>query len=477
VFEPLAKGPGAGPAVSQSRLLIVEDDEAIQTQLKYALRDEFSLILAGDRPQALARLREAQPPVVTLDLGLPPAAHTAEEGLKTLEEILRAAPSTRVVVLTGNADRANALRAVQAGAFDYQAKPVDIDALRIVLRRALFLHGVETEAAQQVGDAEASARFEDLVGHSPKMREIFDIVTRVARTDATVLVEGESGTGKELLAHAVHAKSRRRDRPFVPINCGAIPETLLEAELFGHERGAYTGAHVQRKGKLEGADGGTLFLDEIGEMSLLLQVKLLRFLQEREIERIGGRDRIKVDVRVVGATNKNLKAEIAGGRFREDLYFRLSVVTITLPPLRERGEDIILLANTLLRRNCQDQRRKLQFSQDALMALAGYAWPGNIRELENVVQRAVIMARGKFIEPADLGFAAAAGSGEAPRPLKEARNQLERELLLEALTRTKGNISQAAKELGVSRPTLHDLLDKHEIDSRTLRPSATRDDA
>jgi two-component system NtrC family response regulator len=461
--------------VSQPRLLIVEDNEDIQTQLKYALRDEFSLLFAGDRAQALARLREAQPPVVTLDLGLPPAPEGAEEGLRILEEILRAAPATKVVVLTGNADRANALRAVQAGAFDYQSKPIDVDALKVVLRRALFLQGVEAEAARQVSATEAAARFEDIVGTSPKMREIFDIVTRVARTDATVLVEGESGTGKELLAHALHLKSRRRERAFVPINCGAIPETLLEAELFGHEKGAYTGAHVQRKGKLEVADGGTLFLDEIAEMSLPLQVKLLRFLQEREIERIGGRERIKVDVRVVAATNKDLKAELGAGRFREDLYFRLSVVTIKLPPLRERGEDIILLANTLLRRYAQEQRRKLQFGQDALLALAGYAWPGNIRELENVVQRAVIMARGKFIEPADLGFETPAATGEEPRRLKDARNRLERELLLEALTRTKGNISQAAKELGISRPALHDLLDKHAIDSRTLRPTAKLD--
>jgi two-component system NtrC family response regulator len=458
--------------VSQPRLLVVEDDEGIQTQLKYALRDEFSLVFAGDHDQALARLQEAAPPLVTLDLGLPPAAHTAQEGLRILEAILRVAPATRVVVLTGNADRANALRAVHAGAFDYQQKPIDIDALRVVLRRALFLHGVETEAAHQLSDADAAARFEEIVGASPKMHETFDIVTRVARTDATVLVEGESGTGKELVARAVHTKSRRRDRAFVPINCGAIPETLLEAELFGHEKGAYTGAHVQRRGKLEVAAGGTLFLDEIGEMSLPLQVKLLRFLQEREIERIGGRERIKVDVRVVAATNKDLKAEIVGGRFREDLYFRLSVVTIKLPPLRERGEDIILLANTFLRRSSKEYRRKLQFSQDALLALAGYAWPGNIRELENVVQRAVILARAKLIERADLGFEAPTGSGEAPRRLKEARDQLERELVLEALTRTKGNISQAAKELGVSRPTLHELLDKHAIDSRVLRPTA-----
>jgi two-component system NtrC family response regulator len=300
-------------------------------------------------------------------------------------------------------------------------------------------------------------------------------VTRVARTDATVLVEGESGTGKELLARAIHGKSRRRDRGFVPINCGAIPETLLEAELFGHEKGAYTGAHIQRKGKLEVADSGTLFLDEIGEMSLLLQVKLLRFLQERVIERIGGREPIKLDVRVVAASNKDLKAELAGGRFREDLYFRLSVVTIKLPPLRDRGEDIILLANTLLRRSSKEHGRKLRFSGDAALALAAYTWPGNVRELENVVQRAVIMARGKLIEPADLGFEASTGAGEVPRRLKDARNQLERELLLEALTRTRGNISQAAKDLGISRPGLHELLDKHRIDSRLLRPTADVD--
>jgi len=463
--------------VSQPRLLIVEDDEAIQTQLKYALRDEFNLVVAGDRAQALLRLREAQPPVVTLDLGLPPAAHTAEEGLRTLDEILRAAPATKVVVVTGNADRANALRAVQAGAFDYHAKPVDIDALRVVLRRAAFLQGVEAETAHQGSRAEAGGRFEDIVGNSPKMREVFDIVTRVSRTDATVLVEGESGTGKELIARALHVKSRRDDRAFVPINCGAITETLLEAELFGHEKGAYTGAHVQRKGKLEVADGGTLFLDEIGEMSLGLQVKLLRFLQEREIERIGGRNRIRIDARVLAATNKDLKAEVAAGRFREDLYFRLSVVTIRLPPLRERGEDVILLANTFLRRNCQEYRRKLQLSQEASAALGAYHWPGNVRELQNVVQRAVIMARGKAIEPADLGFEAPEARDGAPRRLKNARSQLERELIVEALTRTKGNISQAAKDLGVSRPTLHDLLAKHGVNSSLLRPTDSLDEA
>ena len=450
-------------------LLIVEDDESIRTELKYELRDEYTLVFAGDRLEALASLRQAGPDLVTLDLGLPPAPEGAEEGLRTLEEILRAVPSTKVIVVTGNGERANALRAVQAGAFDYLSKPIDIDALKGVLRRAGFLQGVEAEAGQHLTTVEAATRFEDLIGQTPKMAQIFETVTRVAQTDVTVLIQGESGTGKELLARALHVKSPRHDNDFVPINCGAIAETLLEAELFGHEKGAYTGAHVQRKGRVEVADRGTLFLDEIGEMSLALQVKLLRFLQEREIERIGGRQRIKVDTRVVAATNKDLKAEIVAGRFREDLYFRLSVVTITIPPLRERGDDIVLLANSFLRRACEQYRRNLQFGRDASFALAAHSWPGNVRELENSVQRAVIMARGRFIGLADLGLEAADVPGQGGRRLKEARNQVERELLLEALARTQGNISQAARELGVSRPALHDLLHKHGIDSKTLR--------
>jgi two-component system NtrC family response regulator len=295
------------------------------------------------------------------------------------------------------------------------------------------------------------------------------MISVVAKTDVTVLVHGESGTGKELIARAVHQKSRRKNAPFVPINCGAIPETLLESELFGHEKGAYTGAHVQRKGKLEQAESGTVFLDEIAEMSLPLQVKLLRFLQEREIERLGGRQRIPVDTRVIAATNKDLKTEIAAGRFREDLYFRLSVVALTLPPLRERAEDIGMLANAFLRRNCQLYRRRLQFSADALTAISQYAWPGNIRELENAVQRAAILARGRFIEPTDLGIAPAAVTEKLS--LREARNRVERQFVVDALVRTRGNISRAALELGISRPALHDLLEKHQIQSRELRVS------
>jgi two-component system, NtrC family, response regulator len=452
------------------KLLVVEDDDAIRTQLKYALRDRYALWFAENRARALALVQEVHPDLVSLDLGLPPHPETIEEGLRTLEEILRLAPSTKVIVLTGNGDRSNARRAIELGAVDYLSKSADLAEYELVLRRSLFVHALETENARETAQAEAGARFEEIIGSTPQMREIFSMVSLVAKTDVTVLVQGESGTGKELVARAVHGKSRRKNAPFVPINCGAIPETLLESELFGHEKGAYTGAHVQRKGKLELADGGTVFLDEIAEMPLPLQVKLLRFLQERKVERLGGRQQIHVDTRIIAASNKDLKADVAAGGLREDLFFRLSVVTITLPPLRERAEDIGMLANAFLRRACQEYRRKLRFSSAALAAVAQYPWPGNIRELENAVQRASIMARGQFIEPADLGI-------PSPNPterlsLREARNRVERQVVVDALTRTRGNISRAATELGVSRPTLHGLLDKHGIDSRELRPAA-----
>jgi two-component system NtrC family response regulator len=457
--------------MSQPKLLIVEDDDAIRTQLKYALREKYELSFADTGAKALAAVAEVKPDLVSLDLGLPPHPDTAEEGLRTLEEILRAAPAMKVIVVTGNGDRGNARRAVELGAADYLSKPVDIAEYETVLKRNTYLRTLEAESAKEAADAEANARFEEIIGHTPKMKEVFGVVSLVAKTDVTVLVQGESGTGKELVARAVHHKSRRRNAPFVPINCGAIPETLLESELFGHEKGAYTGAHVQRKGKLELADNGTVFLDEIGEMTLPLQVKLLRFLQEREIERLGGRQRVRVDTRVIAASNRELRAEVAAGRFREDLYFRLSVVTVTLPPLRERAEDITVLAHAFLRRSCQEYRRKLQFSSEALSAISQHPWPGNIRELENAVQRATIMAKGRFIEPGDLGIAASPATERLS--LREARNRVERKVVVDALTRTRGNISRAAMELGISRPALHDLLEKHHIDSKELRPAGT----
>ena len=446
------------------KLLIVEDEEPIRTQLKYALRDDFTLLFAEDRVAALSTVAGEQPAVVSLDLGLPPHPESAECGLETLDQIMRTAPATKVVVLTGNGGRESAIRSVQLGAFDYHQKPIQLNELKVVLQRAAYLQTLESDAEKRGN--EPAIRFADMLGHTQAMREIFAVVSRIARTDVTVLIQGESGTGKELLARAVHANGARRNRPFVAINCGAIPDTLLESELFGHERGAYTGAHVQRKGKLELADGGTLFLDEVGEMSPPLQVKLLRFLQEREIERVGGREVLRVDARVVAATNKDLKAELQARRFREDLYYRLSVVNLTLPPLRERGEDVVLIANALLQRISTTHRRKLRFGSTALEAIARHPWPGNVRELENAVERAVLMARGKLVEARDLGIDL---PEQPPASLREARDRAERAALVEALVRTRGNITQASRLLAVSRPTLHGLIGRYGVTARDFR--------
>jgi two-component system NtrC family response regulator len=454
--------------MERERLLIIEDDEDIRTQLTYALQDEYDVSVAGDRTRAAAAVQEAPPEIVTLDLGLPPTPDTAEEGLRALEDILAVAPDAKVIIITGNGDRANAVAAVERGAFDYHLKPVNLDDLKVVLRRATYLRQLERESEEQARQREDSIRFTDILGSTPKMREIFGVIQRVAKTDATVLCEGESGTGKELVARAVHTHSPRRSGPFVAINCGAIPETLLESELFGHERGSFTGAHAQRKGKIEMATGGTLFLDEITEMSLPLQVKLLRFLQQREIERVGGREVIPIDVRVVAATNQSLDEALRGGRFREDLYYRLSVVTIHLPPLRERGEDVVLLANAFLRRNAQALKRKVRFSPEALEAIVKYQWPGNIRELENKVHRAVIMATSRIIGSADLDLNPSAVIDALPT-LREARDQSERRLIVNALVRSRGNISRAARVLDISRPTFHDMLVKHSIDAKEFR--------
>ncbi len=454
--------------MERERLLIIEDDEDIRTQLTYALQDEYDVSVAGDRTRAAAAVQEAPPEIVTLDLGLPPTPDTAEEGLRALEDILAVAPDAKVIIITGNGDRANAVTAVERGAFDYHLKPVNLDDLKVVLRRASYLRQLERESEEQAKQQEDSIRFTDILGSTPKMREIFGVIQRVAKTDATVLCEGESGTGKELVARAVHSHSPRRSAPFVAINCGAIPETLLESELFGHERGSFTGAHAQRKGKIEMATGGTLFLDEITEMSLPLQVKLLRFLQQREIERVGGREVIPIDVRVVAATNQSLDEALRGGRFREDLYYRLSVVTIHLPPLRERGEDVVFLANAFLRRNGQALKRKVRFSPEALEAIVKYQWPGNIRELENKVHRAVIMATSRIIGSADLDLNPSAVIDALPT-LREARDQSERRLIVNALVRSRGNISRAARVLDISRPTFHDMLVKHSIDAKEFR--------
>jgi two-component system, NtrC family, response regulator len=452
--------------MSKPKLLIVEDEEPTRSQLTCGLRDDFTLVFAADGVEALSALKREQPALVSLDLGLPPHPQSAEPGLDALDQIMKAAPETKVVVLTGHGGRERAIRAVQLGAFDHHQKPIHLDELKIVLRRAAYLQTLEAEVESQRA-RETSTRFEDILGHTPAMREIFTVVSRVAPTDVTVLIEGESGTGKELLARAIHSNSARRHRPFVAINCGAIPDTLLESELFGHEKGAYTGAHIQRRGKLELAQGGTLFLDEVGEMSPLLQVKLLRFLQERAIERVGGREVLRVDARVVAATNKGVKAEVQAGRFREDLYYRLSVVNLTLPPLRERGEDVVLIAAAFLQRCEREHRRKLRFGSSALEALTHYPWPGNVRELKNAVERAVLMARTKFIEASDLGIEVKERIEQMP--LRDAREKAERRALIDALVKTRGNVTQAAGLLAVSRPTVHGLIAKYSVRAQDFR--------
>jgi len=399
------------------------------------------------------------PDVVLLDLGLPPRPNDTEEGFKTLCDLLSARPTAKIVVITGQGEKENALKAIGEGAYDFLAKPILVDDLKIILRRAFHVARLEREyrAAQAQMD---SGDFEGMIGSSPAMEAIFSAIRKMATTDVPVLVLGESGTGKELVARGIHRRSSRCAGPFVAINCGAIPEALLESELFGHEKGSFTGAHAQTVGRIETAAGGTLFLDEIGELPLALQVKLLRFLQEGTVERVGGRKTIPVNVRVIAATNSDLKQGMAGGRFREDLYFRLAVVVIAMPALRDRHGDIALLAKGLFRRFAEEQKSRLKgFSPAAQRVMEAYHWPGNVREMENLIRRAVIMADGTTISAADLGLATTE-SGYPGSTLKEAREHLEREMITRALERHHGTIARAAADLGVSRPTLYELMEK-----------------
>lgn len=440
------------------RLLIVDDDEEIRTQMKWGLTEEYDIVLAEDRPTALELLSEHRPQVVLLDLGLPPRPAEPVEGLAALSEILSRDSMTKVIIVSGQGEKANAMQAIGAGAYDFLTKPVELDMVKLLLRRAFHIAGLEREyrqIQQQQGET-----FEGMMGTSPAMQSVFNSIRKVATSDAPVLVLGESGTGKEMVAHAIHQRSARKDGPFVAINCSAIPETLLESELFGHEKGSFTGAHVQRKGRIETASGGTLFLDEIGELPALLQVKLLRFLQEQVIERVGGRQPIPVDTRVISATNVDLKKAIAENKFREDLFYRLAVVVINLPPLRERETDIRLLAQEFLRRAAAKiGKNGLTFDHDAFRALNDHPWPGNVRELDNRVKRAVIMADGKRLTPGDLELE---GVSERPHAanLKEAREAVEREMIQKALRKHGGKIAPAATDLGISRPTLYELMDK-----------------
>jgi two-component system NtrC family response regulator len=444
------------------KLLIVDDDEEIRTQMKWALTEDYEISIAGDRAKALETFQAARPLVALLDLGLPPRPNTPEEGFEVLAGILALDPTVKIIIVSGQNEKENALRAVGAGAYDFLCKPVQVDELKLLLQRCFYLAELEREYRELQKSIRADL-FEGMVGSSPQMQAVFAFIRKVAPTNAPVLILGESGTGKEVAARAIHQRSPRAEGPFVAINCSAIPENLLESELFGHEKGAFTGAHAQRKGLIESAAGGTLLLDEIGDLPLQFQVKLLRFLQEKTFQRVGGRQEIKADTRVIAATNADIKEAIQQGKFREDLYFRLAVVVANLPALRDRGEDIALLARDFLQRFAsQNGKSRLTFAPETLQAVNRHTWPGNVRELQNRIQRAVIMADGKRITVEDLELTEVAG-GAAPATLKEAREGVEREYILQALKRHNGKIAPAAIELGISRPTLYELMEKLEI--------------
>ena len=446
------------------KLLIVEDDLGLQRQLRWAYED-YEVLGAGSRAEAIDLLRAEEPDVVTLDLGLPPDPDGTSEGFATLGEILALKPDTKVIVATGHGARESALRAIEGGAYDFYQKPVDIDELGLIVSRAFHVHALEKENARLAETASDDNRvLGRMITGAPEMLKVARTIERVANADVSVMLLGASGTGKELLARGVHDSSSRRNGAFIAINCAAIPETLLESELFGHEKGAFTGAVKTTEGKIEQANGGTLFLDEVGDIPLPLQVKLLRFLQERVIERVGGRRPIPVDTRVVCATHQNLEAMIANGSFREDLYYRLAEIVIRIPALAERPGDAVLLARHFLTRFANDMNPQVKgLAPDALAVIDAWAWPGNVRELENRMKRAVIMSEGKLVTAGDLDLD---GMGEDEPDvinLKTVREMADRKAIRRAIARTQGNISGAAKMLGISRPTLYDLLKQYEM--------------
>lgn len=441
------------------KLLIVEDDPGLLNQLKWCF-EGYDVYTAENRKEAIAELRRHEPAVILQDLGLPPKPEGVEEGFATLAETLKLAPHTKVIVVTGNGDQENALSAIARGASDFYEKPVDTDTLKLIVDRAFNISELESENRRLQSQVNESP-LDGIVAASEGMLAVCRMIEKVAPTDVTTLLLGESGTGKELLARALHRLSPRAEKNFVAINCAAIPENLLESELFGHEKGSFTGAHKQTVGKIELANGGTLFLDEIGDMPMALQAKMLRFLQERVIERIGGREEISVDVRVVCATNQNPTILIEEGRFRDDLYYRVSEITINIPPLREREEGRLILARTLLQKYCKQQKRAINgFSEDAVQAIEAYSWPGNVRELENKISGSVIMADGDLITAMDLGLEVGDEGAESLN-LREVRQRAESKAIRVALTKCYGNISKAAELLGITRPTLYDLINKY----------------
>ena len=441
-------------------LLVVEDDPGLQSQLRWCF-DGYEVLIAGDREEALTQLRRYEPGVVTLDLGLPPDPGGVTEGMETLREILSLAPETKVIVVTGDNDRTNAVKAIGLGAYDFYQKPVDPELLALIVDRAYRLHELEVENRKLL-QSRHRAPLEGIIATSPQMLKVCRTVEKVAPSDITTLLLGASGTGKELIARALHELSPRADKKMVAINCAAIPDTLLESELFGYEKGAFTGAAKQTKGKIEYADGGTLFLDEIGDLPFDLQAKLLRFIQERVVERIGGREEIPVDVRIICATHQNLQELIAEGRFREDLYYRVSEIVIRIPSLKEREGDALVLAKAFLDRFADAQNRPLRgFDQDAITAIENYDWPGNVREMESRIKRAVILSDGPYITAEDLELDSDETSEPMPFNLQQVRDRAEEAAIARALSYTDANVSETAKLLGITRPTLYRLMEKY----------------
>jgi two-component system NtrC family response regulator len=445
----------------KQKLLIIEDDVGLQKQLRWSF-DAYEVLVAGDRESAVAQIRRHEPAVVTMDLGLPPDPDGSTEGLATLQEILSLAPDTKVIVLTGNQDRANAVQAIGMGAYDFHQKPFDEQILGLVVKRAFYVHALQLEN-RRLQQSDSSSPMSGIISRDPGMLKVCRNIEKVAPSSATVMLQGDSGTGKELLARALHELSPRRGKRFMAINCAAIPENLLESELFGYERGAFTGAVKQTLGKIELASEGTFFLDEVGDLPMSLQAKLLRFLQERVVERIGGHKEIPVDVRIVCATHRNLKEMALTGQFREDLYYRLSEIVVTIPPLGTRVGDAALLAHHFKNKfSAKEGRTSLSFSPQAVAMIESYAWPGNVREMENCIKRAVIMADGPQITVEDLGLGAAPVA-EEPINLRQVRDEAGYKAAVKALARVDGNIAKAAELLGISRPTMYDLMERHGI--------------
>ena len=447
---------------NKKKILIIDDEEGIRDQFKWSLKQDYKVLVAGNAEEGIELFKSEHPDLVVSDIAL--SGNGDQDGLQLFEDIQLLDSKVKVIIITGNEQRELAFKAVQMGAYDFYKKPIDLQEFKIILKRALHLQKLESEI--QLSTLENSAEFytPEIIGKCQQMSEVYDIIERTSATDATILITGESGTGKELVAKALHMQSPRKDFPFVVINCGAIPENLLESELFGHEKGAFTGAHVQRKGRIERANQGTIFLDEIGELSVSLQVKLLRFFQEHEIERVGGREPIQIDVRIIAATNRNLEEEIEKERFRPDLFYRLSVIPINLPPLREREQDILTLANHFLNKfNLEHERKIKGFSREATKLIQDYSWPGNIRELENKVKRAVIMTKNAVIIPEDFNLKFEESPHEKMN-LRKAVEEFEENCVRQALLKNDGNVSRTAQELGINRTTFYDMLNRYNID-------------